>query len=145
MLDTNVFNRLVDGLIDPSFFLGKSLITTHVQRDELEGTRNDDRRKNLIVAYESVDAQIVPTESMVWDVSRWDNSKWSSQESKFEEMRDRLQQLDKKSGKSSSSSNLARDILILETAISNNYTLVTGDADLAQVCKDFDCDVIILK
>src|SRR5512142_1596932 len=80
MLDTNVFNRILDGVVEPSFPAGGRIVVTHVQRDELAATRNDTRREALLDVFHEVAPDRVPTASAVWGVSRWDEASWSNAE-----------------------------------------------------------------
>ena len=139
MLDTNIFNRLLDNRLPLSMIEGKYLITTHIQLDEISKTPNEIRRAELESLFKETKQERVPTESSVWDVSRWDNAKWTSEDSKYPEMLARLSELDKKSKKNAKEpeTNRARDILIAETAIANGICLITADRNLATLCTEF--------
>ena len=150
MLDTNVFNHVLDGKVDASQLVGKDLVTTHVQHDELQKTKDETRRRSLLAVFQELTpdqavtasavadvsvadgasasgSQIVPTESMVWDVSNWDQAKWGADDGIFEAMRSELDALNKRK------KNNAHDILIAETAVKNGWNLVTSDSDLVAV------------
>jgi hypothetical protein len=90
MLDTNVFNDVVDGKIEPANLNGRRLIATHVQRDELNNTTDQKRRELLLAVFEFVSADqlgLVPTESALWGVSKWDAAKWGADDGIFGAMR----------------------------------------------------------
>ena len=147
MLDTNVFNHVLDGKVDMAALKGKQLVATHVQRDELAQTKDEGRRTALLDVFSELTPDqaftssavagisvaggaaaagsgVLPTESAVWDLSRWGQAKWTQEDDIFAGMRAELDGLNKRKG------NNAHDILIAETAIRNGWVLVTSDADL---------------
>ena len=129
MLDTNIFNRATDGLIDLAIFEGFDLFATHIQLDELNKTHDDLRRANLVATFKTSTATNVATESFVWDISRWDECKWPSN--------DLCQQLfadiRKREPASKSDENCWCDALIADTAIKANFILVSEDRNLRDV------------
>lgn len=150
MLDTNVFNHVLDGKIDAARLAARDLVATHVQYDELEQTKDESRRAALLAVFHKLTpeqavtasavagvsvaggasasgSKVVPTESMVWNVSRWDQAKWGADDGLFEAMRTELDALNKRK------KNNAQDILIAETAAKNGWVLVTSDSDLFAV------------
>jgi len=150
MLDTNVFNDVLDGKIDIASLEGRRLIATHIQRDEISNTKNETRREALLSVFEFITESlapttsavagisvadgccassdgIVPTESAVWDVSRWGQAKWGANDDIFEGMRRELNALNKEK------MNNNQDILIAETSIRNGWLLITSDKDLFAV------------
>ena len=148
MLDTNVFNDLLDGKIDVACLKGRRLIATHIQRDEISNTGNEVRRAELLSIYEFLTEEqvgdqvavkgisvagassamsVVSTESAVWDVSRWGQAKWAVSDGMFDGMRGELDALNKRKG------NNTQDILIAETSLRNGWVLITSDRDLFAV------------
>lgn len=150
MLDTNVFNHVLDGKIGLASLEGRRLIATHIQRDEINNTKNEARRKALYSVFEFLTENmvpttsavagisvagsccassdgVVPTESAVWDISRWGQAKWGANDDIFEGMRQELDALNKEK------KNNAQDILIAETSIRNGWVLITSDTDLFAV------------
>jgi predicted nucleic acid-binding protein len=150
MLDTNVFNHVLEGKIDAATLKGKELVATHVQRDELLKTKDDDRRRALLAVFSDLTPEhaatstmvagisvaggaaasrggVVPTESAAWGVSRFGQAKWGHQDDIFAGMRGELDAFNKRKG------NNTHDILIAETALRNGWVLVTSDADLFAV------------
>ena len=125
MLDTNVFNSVLDGKTDLASLAGKRLVATHVQCDEINNTKDETRRKNLLSIF-GITLQ-EPTESLVWDVSRWGEAKWGADDGKFTAMHQELDKLNKRK------KNNIQDILIAETSIRNGWVLITADADLFNV------------
>jgi hypothetical protein len=51
-----------------------TIFKTHVQRDEFEAISDESARRKRLALYDALGSE-VPTEGMVWDVSRWDQSK----------------------------------------------------------------------
>jgi len=127
MLDTNVFNDVVDGKIDIATLNGRRLIATHIQRDELNNTTDQKRRELLLAVFEFMSEDqlgLVPTESALWGVSKWDAAKWGADDGIVGAMRADLDARNK--GKP----NNAQDILIAETSLRNGWVLITADKDL---------------
>jgi len=137
MLDTTVFNHLVDGSINAvSMTTGRQFFVTHIQHIEIQNTRNSARLKNLLAMFRAVDPTRVPTASAVWGVSEYGESEWSSGDGLFESLLEKLNE------KNKSKPNNDRDILIAETAIRHNFILVTDDGDLSEVVRDVGGNVI---
>ena len=135
VLDTNIFNKLVDGAIKieelpPS----DGFIATHIQIDELNNTANKERRAHLLLQFATMTPTVVPTDSSVWDVSRFDHSRWSNGD-----LVNRLKtDLDAVNGGKANNWN---DVLIAEISIVNGYVLVTCDFDLANVARKHGANV----
>ena len=136
MLDTNVFNLVADGLLPLSALHGKACIATHVQRDELGRTKNPDRLNALNLVFETVLPKVVPTETSVWNDSNWGQG-WAKSDTLYNDMLQMLISLDRKSGKPVRPYTQSRDIRIAETALRNQYTLVTEDKNLRTVMLQF--------
>jgi len=165
MLDTNVFNHVLDGRINIDDLDGLTFAATHIQSDELRNTKDEIRRAKLLgifsrliehpeptntfVAGVSVaggarvgSGGMVPTESAIWGVSRWGEAKWGVGDGIFTGMRQELDALNK--GKR----NNVHDALIAETAIRNNFILITSDSDLFLIATKYGgaCgNIFILK
>ncbi len=139
ILDTNIFNRLVDGAIALADLPdGGHLVATHIQIDEINSTKDLERRARLFLAFAQARPEIVPTETFVWDVSRWDQGKWSDGVL-YEKLKVRLDELNR------SKANNPHDALIGEVAIINNFTLLTADRHLAQVVKELGGNVVLFE
>ena len=113
VLDTQVFDRLVDGLLNDDKLVGYKLVVTHIQRDELNRAPHS-RRTLLITEMDAHHADSVPTASSIWDDTSWDEGQFSADDHIYERMLSRLQELDPKSKKLE---NQSRDIRISETAL----------------------------
>lgn len=128
MFDTNVFNRMLDGQIDVgSFSDSEPYFVTHIPRNEIENTKNPERKSWLLKTFHGVAHTQVPAESGYFGVSEWDAAKWSAEDGVIEAIIEKLNK--KNNGKK----NNVLDALIAETAIKNQHTLVTEDRDLREV------------
>src|SRR5689334_15368080 len=78
MFDTNVFNRILDSVISLEVIAGRiPACATHIQRDEINRTKNPERREALARVFVSVVVDSVPTHSSLIDVSSIDESRIS--------------------------------------------------------------------
>jgi len=155
MFDTNVFNRILDGVISVQALAGRVVAyATHIQRDELNNTMNSKRRAELAQVFVDVVAasvpteslvlgvsrlgeaklsgeRVVPTESAVYGVSRYGSAKYGAEDSLYPALKESLD------GVNRQKSNNVHDALIAETSIKGGHVLVTDDADLAAVTKRY--------
>ena len=139
IVDTNIFNKLIDGTVNVSDLPSDgSYVATHIQIDEINNTKDNDRRARLFLVFAEMRPNIVPTESFVLDLSRLDYGKLSDGVL-YEKLKQELDALNK------SKSNNAQDVLIAEVAIVNDYTLLTSDRHLAAVVERLGGKVVYLK
>ena len=140
ILDTNIFNRIVDGELNGEE-IGKrtTLCATHVELNELQNARNEERRGHLLNIFEAVDAKLIPTTSAVWGVSEWGSAEYTSEDSNYPNI---VKRLEKKNGGKGSN---VRDALIADTAMSLGLTLVTEDRHLFEVVAEAGGSVVRLK
>jgi rRNA-processing protein FCF1 len=139
IVDTNIFNKMVDGTINIADLPSDgSFVATHIQIDEINNTKDSKRRAQLFLMFAEVRPDIVPTESLVWDVSRWDLGKLSDGVL-FNKLKQELDAMNK------SKPNNLQDVLIAEVAIANGFTLLTSDRDLAKVVERQGGKVIYFK
>ena len=135
VVDTCIFNKLIDGLLSTDDLpTDAQFVATHVQIDELNRTTNEERRARLFLRFSTFVDSIIPTESMVWGVSRWGHGKWSDG-LLYNKLKSDLDSLN--DGKDNNS----KDALIAEVAIVNSYELITADDDLAEVARNHGCQV----
>lgn len=135
VVDTCIFNKLLDGLLSTEDLPADSeFVATHVQIDELGQTRNDERRAKLLSRFSTLVDTIVPTESMVLDVSKFDQCKLSDG-TLYNRLKIDLDSLNDRK------ENNTKDALIAEVAIVNQYALLTADYHLAEVAKKHGCQV----
>lgn len=139
MLDTNVFNDLLDGKIPSASLVGCRLLVVGVQADELSRTRNPKRRADLLANVKEVNAKTILASSFAFGIegAGFGQAYWNDGSGNFKKMCDRLRELDSRRKKGMRPLNQERDILIAETAIKNNAILVTGDRNLRQVVSEF--------
>ena len=131
MLDTNAFNRALDGAVNPASLSSCGrLFVTHVQLNELLATRSSERLEQLLSVFNAVDQERVPTTAAVWGVSEWGGAEYGDSDGAYGTM---IESLNSRNG---SKENNTRDILIAVTALKRGYTLVTNDRDLAAVLKE---------
>jgi predicted nucleic acid-binding protein len=136
MLDTNVFNAVLDGKVLPASSVCRRLLVTGVQADELRATGKPERRAGLLAIYEEIHPTSLPASSFAFGIegAGFDQAYWNDGSRNFEKMLARLRQLDLKN---KNALNQLRDILIAETAIKNGATLVSRDSNLRQVVSEF--------
>src|SRR5947209_5918134 len=130
VVDTNLINWLIDGKIDRSALPSDGeFVATHIQVDEINRTSDEDRRARLSLILISTIRELLPTESMVWDISRFDWCKMGDGVV-YTSIKN---ELDAKNGGRRSN---IHDALIAEVAIVNGFTLLTADADLAEAARN---------
>ena len=155
MFDTNVFNRILDGALSIDKLSNHVVVyATHIQRDELSNTKEPGRREALRRVFVDVVGhsiptdsavsgisraggcriggdRVVPTASAVYGVSRYGEARYGPNDDLYSALRMTLNEVN--GGKP----NNAQDALIAETAIKQEFTLVTDDLDLAKVTKSY--------
>lgn len=160
MFDTNVFNRILDGVISLQTLAGRVVAyATHVQRDEINNTKNPGRRAALAQVFSDVvgaslptesavvgvsrlgeaklsGERMVPTDSAVYGVSRYGLAKYSSEDNLYSALKESLDRLNRQKA------NNMHDALIAETSIKGGHVLVTDDTDLATVTKRYGAQCI---
>ena len=78
MVDTCIFNNLLDGRIDlTSLPSDAEYVATHIQIDEIKATPSKERREMLLKKFDEVVERVIPTESAIIDVSKIGQSKIS--------------------------------------------------------------------
>ncbi len=137
IFDTNIFNRLVDG----NFLLNDlppeaEFVATHIQVDELNKTKDTERRAKLFLRFVETTPALVPIESFIIGTSRVGHAKISKEDNLAQHIKNELDGLNK--GKP----NNIQDALIAEVAAVNNFILVTADYDLAQVASKYGINYI---
>jgi predicted nucleic acid-binding protein len=124
MFDTNIFNAILDGGIDiHQLNHDNAYFVTHIQFDELQNTRNDERRNQLIQIFTLIAPTSTPTETFILDVSRLGKAKLGDSQI-YTDIKNYLD------SRNNSKENNIQDALIAETAILQNLTLVTNDRHL---------------
>ena len=124
VIDTCVFNWLTDRKVEKGQLpRDGGFAITHIQVDEMNATKDQERRACLFLIQTELHCKLLPTETALWGESRWDYAKWGEGKS-YLGIKSDLDTLNK--GKN----NNHRDALIAETAILNGLTLITADKDL---------------
>jgi predicted nucleic acid-binding protein len=128
MLDTNIFNRVLDGKFALSALSGSSFVATKVQLEELNHTSDQVRRTMLLQKFKEIGPDIVPA-SFSFDIAGagFGEGTWSKD--------DDAQKLHAALEALRSRFNNWHDALIAEAAFVHGCGLVTADEDLAAVAK----------
>jgi rRNA-processing protein FCF1 len=130
VVDTSVFNWLADSLIEMSVLPSDGgYAITHIQMDEINKTKDEERRAKLLLTQASLHCKLLPTQTVVLDVSRIGHAKMGDGKL-FTSLRSKLDLLNGKK------KNNVRDALIAEVAIANQYTLLTADEDLKSATEE---------
>jgi predicted nucleic acid-binding protein len=135
VVDTSILNKLVDGVLAPDQLPDGEFIASHIQIDELNRTKDEERRARLFLKFATTVQKVVPTETFVLGVSRLDHGKLSDGEL-FKRLKIELNRLNRKKR------NNTMDALIAEIAIKNGFTLLTADYHLQLVAKNNGCNVL---
>ena len=145
MFDTNIFNKILNDEIDLSKLPRKfNYYVTYIQQDELNATKDRQRKKGLLKIFKKLKKEDLPTESLVLDVSRLDYAKLSDGKL-YNKLLLKLKELDKKNGKKKTWKNQVGDVLVAETCIKNDLILVSEDKILRKVVQIFGGKAISLK
>jgi len=150
MFDTNIFNAILDESISLQEIKGKEIFyITHVQMDEINQTKDQKRKVELLKTLTECDTRDISTSSFVLGVSRLGRARlggdiipkdsdipdtltgekrqWGSDINLYDPIREKLNRLNK------NKKNNVQDAIIAETAIKNGFTLITHDKDLFSV------------
>lgn len=136
MLDTNIYNHLLDGGIDPEALPNVPIFHTFNQPDEIQNTNKIDRRNQLLSFFQACDPSETMVTSFVLGNARLDKTQLGDGVL-FSEIRKRLDSRKKKD-------NNLIDALIAESSYLNGLTLVTDDCCLEAVCFEMEIPVISL-
>jgi len=144
MLDTNIFNHILNENMQINLPPEFNYYITHIQFDELNSTRIEERKSKLLKIFKEIDKEEILTESATVGISRVGKSKISDNEL-FEKLLFELQKLDKENGKKKRWENQKRDILIAETCIKNNLILITNDKNLRTLTIEYNGQAVNLE
>jgi hypothetical protein len=145
MFDTNVFNHVLHGNIPLPALAGKRILSTGVQRDELNKTKEPPgRREELLEIFDKIAPEIMHASSFLFGVegAGFDQACWNDGSGNFDKMLNRLCELDdtnkrkRKLDKEKLKLNQLRDVSIAETAIKNGAILVSDDVNLQIVVSE---------
>ena len=133
MLDTSIYNHIIDQNIQLEDLQEGEYFTTYVQHDEIGNTSREDRKADLIQIKNQINATTIPVETFILGVhSHLDFVKLGDGEL-FEKIKTALDAIEKKDHKA--------DALIAEAACKNGMILVTDDGPLQKVCAKYDIPV----
>jgi rRNA-processing protein FCF1 len=128
MLDTNIFNRLVEGRLaigdlpsDDEFF------ATSIQIQELNATKDGAYRAILIAKFAEMGPKLDQVKTTLWGFASWGEGSWGGVGDYFGKIKDEMDLLNKNKDSNSA------DALIGEASISNHHILITTDKHLAEV------------
>jgi hypothetical protein len=132
IVDTSLINKLLDGNLSTSDLpTDGEFVATHIQRDEINRTKNEERRTQLNLKFNKLIDKFNPTESFVLGTSCLGEAKLGDGAT-YESV---LKELDLLNG---GKANNSEDALIAEVAKMNGYTLLTADYHLhkaAETCQ----------
>lgn len=137
MLDTNVFSRVLDGVLTLPSKDGRRFLVTGVQADECRATPCATRRAGLLQAIEEIAPELCLASTFCFDIegSGFGQAEWNDGTGRFDAMLGRLKHIDRKPQRQHL--NQIRDVAIAETAMKLGATLVSDDEKLRQVVLEF--------
>ncbi|TXM97282.1 hypothetical protein FV242_31930 [Methylobacterium sp. WL64] len=137
MLDTNVFSRVLDGVLPVPNKAGRRFLVLGVQADECQATRAPARRAGLLRVMEEVAPGLCAATSFCIGIegAGLGQAHWNDGTGRFNVMLARLKALDPKPPRKDA--NQIRDIVIAETALKLGATLVSDDVALRAVMTEF--------
>lgn len=143
LLDTCIFNWIVNGTHTLSDLPVGEYLVTHIQRDEIGKVSDEARRKALLSTFELCEAEQVPTGVFVLGVSRIAQAALGGGGA-YHRIYTELTALD--GSKRKCQSHMA-DAIIGATAHVRGVGLVTADADFFQVMKEIipECHLVLWK
>ena len=138
MFDTMVFNRILDWDIPIADLKDKATVyATRLQYEEIENTKNEARRVELLETFVKVKDQTVGLQSGVVGIMKAGEVVGSA--GLFTPILVALNELNKKHR------NNAKDALIAEAAIVNKLTLVTEEGHLREAASKYGAQCITLR
>lgn len=128
LLDTCIFNWLLDGKCTISELPTGEYLVTHIQSDEIANTKDKARRNDLMRVLKEIPNEQIPTSVFVLGVSRLGQAELGDGVT-YTKILDELNRLKRKS------SNCC-DSIIGATAHTKKIGLVTADSDFHKVMKN---------
>ncbi len=117
IFDSNIYDLIADGSLNINMLSERKedfeFYITHIQTDEISKCPIEDKRARLFLFTTKVSPLVVPTESVIWGVSRFGESKFGDGKIIEEIRKENLKH--------------TKDALIGEVAIKNKFILVTED------------------
>ena len=141
MFDTNAFNNILDESFEVHRKQGQEYFIINLQCAEINKTKNEQRRKNLISMFSVVnaatDASEIDQHSTPWD-SPWD-SPWDKGGQYYKPIFDALEKRKPKDRGSS------YDAVMIETCKYEDITFVSDDSAVLEVSKEFGVKCVKLS
>jgi hypothetical protein len=129
VVDTSLINKLVNGSVSADELPNDGeFVASHVQIDEINRTKDVERRAQLFLKFTKTIDKVMPTESFILGVSRLGEGKLGDGVS-FAEIK---KMLDSQNG---GKPNNLQDALITEIAMVNGYVLLTADLHLSNAAQ----------
>jgi len=128
MLDTNIFNTVVDQNISLPQREDYKYFSTEVQYIEINKTKDKDRREFLLNTFNLINPNIINSETAIWGEFSWGERKFDYVTSDFIKIKEILDTLEYRK-------NNKEDALIAEITIKYGFILITNDSNLRESLK----------
>jgi rRNA-processing protein FCF1 len=129
MLDTNIFNTVVDQNISLPQKKDYKYFSTEVQYIEINKTKDKDRREFLLNTFNLINPEIINSETAIWGEFSWGEREFGYVSSDFIKIKEILDIIKYKK-------NNKEDALIAEITIKYDFILITNDSDLRESFKE---------
>jgi len=135
-LDTNCFDYLIDNQINIDDLKSKGIFyTSNVQYSELKNTPNQERSKELLAVYESLDQIKLQLKSGIWI----DDLYWDDDQNWIDDQTTEFSDLQNNNLKNS------KDALIGELTANSDILLVTSDKKFQKRCRKIGVNSIEIQ
>jgi len=128
MLDTNIFNIVVNQNISLPQKKDYKYFSTEVQYIEINKTKNKDRREFLLNTFNLINPEIINSETALWGEFSWGERQFGYVSSDFIKIKEILDTLEYRK-------NNKEDALIAEITIKYGFILITNDSNLRESLK----------
>ena len=128
VLDTNIFNRVVEGKLTITDLPSDGVFcASAVQLNEIGKTKDPVKRTQLEETFQKIGPQISECKTTLWDYDGWDTGTWDMKGEHYDALLEGLRNLHK-----DKLSDFG-DALIGEISITENCVLISTDKDLISV------------
>ena len=142
VLDTNIFNRVVEGILAVTDLPSDGVFcASEVQINEIGKTTDPVKRTQLEDTFQKIGPRISVRKTTPWDYDGWGTGEWSQEGKYFNKILSKLQSVHKKDKFESD----VRDALIGEISITENCILISTDKDLVAAVKEIDGHTCLLN
>jgi hypothetical protein len=140
VLDTNIFNRVVEGKLAITDLPSDGVFcASEVQINEIGKTKDHVKRTQLEETFQKIGPQISERKTTLWGNGGWGTGTWNMEGKYFDTILKELRNLHPK--KSSD----VEDALIGEISITENCVLISTDKDLIAVVKQLGGQTCLLN